>query len=55
MQPQAAYAAMKHSVQFEWSYLSRVVADCGSLFDPLRTAITNKFWPAPFEDIISRC
>ena len=47
-QPQAAY-----SLQYEWSYLSCVVPDCGFLFDPLRTAITNKFWTALFEDMIS--
>ena len=45
-QPQAAYAALKHSLQFEWSYLSRVVPDCGFLFNPLKSAITDTFWPA---------
>ena len=48
-QPQAAYAALKHSLQFEWSYLSRVVPDCGFLFNPLKSAITDTFWPALFE------
>ena len=52
-QPQAAYAALKHSLQFEWSYLSRVVPDCGFLFNPLKSAITDTFWPALFEDMIS--
>lgn len=44
---------MMHSLQIEWSFLSRVVPDCGSFFDPLKTAITKKYWPALIEDTVS--
>ena len=34
-------------------FLSQVVPDYGPAFGPLRTAITEKFWPALFEDTLS--
>jgi hypothetical protein len=35
-------------LQFEWSYLQRVLPDCGELFAPLETEIKDKFLPAIF-------
>ena len=52
-QPQAAHAALSHSLQFEWSYLSRVVPECTSAFDPLRTAIRERFWSSLLGDTAS--
>ena len=51
-QPQAAYASLVKSLQCEWMYLMRVYPDCSSLFEPLKTAINEKFWPALFGGLI---
>ena len=51
--PQAAHAALSHSLQFEWFYLSRVVPDCTSAFDPLRAAIRERFWSSLLGDTAS--
>jgi hypothetical protein len=45
-QPQAAFAALTKSLQFEWSFLQRVIPDCDHLFEPLETAIKDDFLPA---------
>ena len=42
--------ALSHSLQFEWFYLSRVVPDCTSAFDPLRAAIHERFWSSLLGD-----
>ena len=47
--PQAAYAALLKSVQFEWSFLQRVVPDCASFFPPVYEVINNQFWPSLFQ------
>lgn len=38
-QPQAAYAALTKSLQFEWAYLQRVTPRCSDAFVPLRDTI----------------
>ena len=52
MQPQAAHAAVSRSLQFEWSFLQRVISYCATAFVPLRDAITISFillyWVALF-------
>ena len=47
-QPQAAYAAFSKSLQFEWSYLQRVLPNFGTSFAPLRDVVNKKFWPSVF-------
>ncbi len=44
--PQKAYACFTFCLQNEWQYLQRVVADMGSFFALLETAIRRKFIPA---------
>ena len=44
--PQAAFAALSKSMQFQWSYLQRVVPDCDSCFELLRNALNDIFWLA---------
>ena len=44
--PQTAYAGFAFSLQNEWQYLQRVVADTGPYFAPLEAAIRSKFIPA---------
>ena len=44
-QPQAAFAAFTKSLQFQWSYVQRVVGGCQSLFMDLETTIWEKFLP----------
>ena len=36
--PQAAYTALSKSLQCEWSYLQRVMHNCGDAFVPLQDA-----------------
>ena len=52
-QPKAAYAALSKSLQFEWSYLQRVLPNFGTSFAPLRDVINKKFWPSVFGGQIS--
>ena len=47
-QPQAAYAALSKSLQFEWSYLQRVLLNCDISFAPLGDVINKRFWPSVF-------
>ena len=44
--PQTAYAGFQFSLQNEWAYVSRVVADTAPFFNPLETAIRKYFIPA---------
>ena len=46
VQPQAAHAAVSRSLQFEWSFLQRVIPNCATAFVPLRDAIHHQFYPA---------
>ena len=48
LQPQAGYAALSKSLQFEWQFLQRVVPNCGDHFTPLGDRINNSFWPSLF-------
>ena len=41
LQPQAAHAAVSRSLQFEWSFLQRVIPDCATAF-----VLSRKFWSA---------
>jgi hypothetical protein len=52
-QPQAAFAALTKSLQFEWAYLQRVIPDCAELFQPLEDALRNEFLPALLGQAIS--
>jgi hypothetical protein len=45
-QPQAAFAALTKSLQFEWSYCQRVIPACSELFTPLEDALKDIFLPA---------
>ena len=45
VQPQAAHAAVSRSLQFEWSFLQRVIPNCAAAFVPLRDAIHHQFYP----------
>ena len=51
--PQAAFSALSKSLQFEWTYLQRVVSDCSAAFAPVWDAPNTFFWPAVFEGSIS--
>eukprot|EP00731_Ephydatia_muelleri_P019543 Em0012g368a len=51
--PQAAYTALSKSLQCEWSYLQRVMHNCGDAFVPLQDAIFKAFYPAWFEGDLS--
>ena len=48
-QPQAAYTAMSKCMQFEWSFLQRVVPDCSDAFSKIRKKVNDTFWPALFD------
>jgi len=44
--PQTVYAAFTKSLQFEWTYLQRVIQGCDEEFEPLKVAIQNSLVPA---------
>ena len=46
--PQTAYAAMVHSLQAEWQYMSRVIPSLDQYLHPLENAIQTHFLPALF-------
>ena len=52
-QPQAALAALSRSVQFEWSYLQRVVPDCTDRFSPIHDVLQELFWPSLLSGSVS--
>ena len=39
--PQAAFSALSKSLQFEWTYLQRVVHDCSAAFAPVWDALNT--------------
>jgi hypothetical protein len=45
-QPQAAFAALTKSLQFEWAFCQRVVPDCEALNEPLERVLREEFLPA---------
>ena len=47
-QPQAAYAALTKSLQFEWMFTVRVNRDCSSLMTDLEHCLCTIFLPALF-------
>ena len=42
-QPQLAYAALSRSLQHEWTFLLRVVPQCGQLFQELELSLFSHF------------
>ena len=53
-QPQAAYAAMAKSLQFEWSFVQRIIPNSESSFAFLQDKINTTFWPAVCSTDISQ-
>ena len=51
--PQAAFAAMAKSLQFEWSHVQKVVRNCGPMLQRLHDAIVTNFFPALFDSDVS--
>ena len=51
--PQAAFAAMAKSLQFEWSHVQKVIRRCGPMLQQLHDAIVTKFFPALFDSDVS--
>ena len=43
-QPQAAFAALSKVLQFEWSYLQRVVNDDSAAYLPISECLTDRFF-----------
>lgn len=52
-QPQAAFAALAKSVQFEWSYLQHILPNFDEEYIIIQEAMSGKFWPAGFAGTIS--
>ena len=46
VQPQAAYAAFTHGLMSKWLYLSHIMKDTSSSFQPLEQIIRTKLIPA---------
>jgi len=53
VKPQALFAALARSLQFEWNHIHRVVLECGSLFAFLHHTINSIFYPALFGGAVS--
>ena len=51
-QPQAVYAALVKSIQCEWAFLQRVVANSSELFLALKDTIREVFWPSSFGSVV---
>ena len=47
-QPQLAYAVFSRSLQHEWTFLLRVVLQCGQLFQELDLSLNSHFLPVMF-------
>uniref|UniRef100_A0A8D8Z6P9 Uncharacterized protein n=1 Tax=Cacopsylla melanoneura TaxID=428564 RepID=A0A8D8Z6P9_9HEMI len=43
--PQAAHAVMSKSLQFEWSFIQRVIQTDDLIYAPIKEAIHNEFFP----------
>ena len=54
LQPQAAYAAMAKSLQFEWLFVQQIIPNCESSFALLQDKINTTFWPGVFSTDISQ-
>ena len=52
-QPQAAFVALSKVLQFEWSYLQRVVNDDSAAYLPISECITDRFLPSILGGMIS--
>ena len=46
--PQAAFSVLSKSLQFEWTYLQRVVSDCSAAFAPVWDALNTFFLASSF-------
>ena len=44
-QPQDVYAALTKSLSFKWTFVQRVVQECGDLFEPVEEMICDKSLP----------
>ena len=53
LQPQAAFSALAKSLQFEWSYLQRILPNFDDEYVPIQDAVNQMFWPAVFAGTIS--
>ena len=51
--PRLLHAAVSRSLQFEWSFLQRVIPNCATAFVPLRDAIHHQFYPAVLDGPVS--
>ena len=47
-QPQLSYSAYTRSIQSQWSYLQRVVPECGHLFESVDKIVTERLLPTFF-------
>ena len=52
-EPQASFAALARSLQFEWNHIQRVIPECGALFAPLLHAINSIFYLSLFGGTVS--
>ena len=52
-QPHLSYFAYTRSIQSQWTYLQRVIPECGSFFEPIETIITEQLLPTIFGSEIS--
>ena len=52
-QPQLSYSAYTRPIQSQWTYLQRVILECGSFFEPIETIITEQLIPTIFGSEIS--
>ena len=52
-QPQAAFSALAKSLQFEWSYLQRILPNFDDEYVPIQDAVNQMFSPAVFAGTIS--
>ena len=52
-QPQAAFSPVTKSLQFEWTFIMRVIRDCGPLFSELENCLSSNFIPVLFSVEVS--
>jgi hypothetical protein len=53
--PQTAFAGLQKSLQHEWQFVQRVIADIGDCFFDVEDSITNIFLPALFGETLQNC